>query len=220
MLIASSAVISSAQASFSINAAIGGAPTGVSYANFDNLPLGPGAGVSGGLGVSFVPDGQVVSGAAGGLYAPPYLSNSNGAPFGDMTIAGPDTTHYLSTGKGRVVLSFPAQELYLGLLWGSVDLYNHLEFFLGSTSVGLINGADIIASANGDQGINGTYYTNILSTLPFDRVEASSDQYAFEFDNVAYNPTDPLPEPLSLTLIGFGLLGVELTRRRANKMKS
>jgi len=201
---------SSAQASFVIDASVGGAPTGATYVNFDALPLGATSGTSGGLGVSFSSDGQVVNGAASGVYAAPYISGGNGVPFGDPTVSGVDTTNYLTTGVGTVTLMFPASEMYLGLLWGSVDTYNHLEFFLGANSVGMVNGADVFAAAAGDQGINGTYYANIISSLPFDRVVASSSSYAFEFDNVAYN----VPEPISLGLLGCGILGLGVVRRR------
>ena len=46
------------------------------------------------------------------------------------------------------------------------------------------------AGANGDQGVNGTYYVNINSNTFFDTVIATSTQYAFEFDNVSFNPTN------------------------------
>jgi hypothetical protein len=196
---------------------VGGVPTGVNYVNFDNLPLGAAGGTSGGVAVSFVPDGQTVTGAASGLYAAPFISNHNGALFGDPTLAGADTTKYLTTGVGSIVLGMPAAETYLGLLWGSVDMFNTLQFFMNTTLVGTLTGADITALADGDQGVNGTYYVNILSSLPFNKVIASSTSYAFELDNVAYNPTNPnnpVPEPFSLGLLGLGVFGAAFLRRR------
>jgi len=218
-LIGLGCVSTTANAAFVINATVGGAATGVNYANFDSLPLGSAGGVSGGISVSFNPDGQTVVGASDGFYAAPFISNSNGALFGDPTELGEDTTRYLTTGLGSVTLTMPGNQVYLGLLWGSVDDFNNLEFFSGATSVGTVNGLDIFAAADGDQGVNGTFYANIVSSMSFDRVVATSSSYAFEFDNVAYNdtdPTTPVPEPLSLGLLGLGVLGLGLARRRKN----
>ena len=64
------------------------------------------------------------------------------------------------------------------------------------------------ASANGDQGAAGTFYVNINSTLSFTTVVATSSQYAFEFDNVAFNATSVVPEPATIFLFGAGLLGL------------
>jgi hypothetical protein len=203
-----------ARASITLNATVGGSPTGGNYTNFDNLVLGNAGGTSSGIGVSFSGDGQVVQGAASGIYAAPYLSNSNGILFGDATVSGVDSTHYLSSGVGAVTLTLPSPQTYLGLLWGSVDLYNTLSFYSGATLVGQITGANVNALANGDQGINGTYYVNITSDTSFDRVVASSSQYAFEFDNVALQAVH-MPEPASLTLFAIaGLAGLVSARRR------
>ena len=68
-----------AQAGITFDASVGGAPTGVNYANFDGVPLGTAGGMSDGITVSFTTDGQAVQGSQSGLYAAPYLSNGNGA---------------------------------------------------------------------------------------------------------------------------------------------
>ena len=195
-----------AQAGLTITASVGGAPTGVNYVNFDLLPLGSGGGSSGGLGVSFVSDGQAVQGSLSDVYAAPYLSNGNGNLFNDP-IDGPDTTTYLTTGVGSVTLTLPGQEMYFGLLWGSVDSYNTLSFYNGLNFVGSVTGSQVTSNADGDQGEQGTYYVNITSTDSFNTVVASSSQYAFEFDNLAYNAS-AVPEPSSVVLSLLGVIGV------------
>ena len=212
--------LESADAAIIVSSAVGGAPTGVIYVNFDNLPLGNAGGTSGGVGVSYSPDGETAVGASSGRYAAPYISNGNGALFG--TIDGPDETHYLTTGIGSVTLSLPDSEKYIGLLWGSVDDYNTLSLYsggVGGTLVGTVTGDNVTISPTGDQGVNGTYYVNINSDDAFDTVVASSTQYAFEFDNVAFNPEriihqDRVPEPASLAMFAVGVAGLGRLRRK------
>jgi PEP-CTERM motif len=210
-----------ARAGITIDASVGGAPTGVNYVNFDNLTLGNSGGLSGGINVSFGGDGQAVQGAQSGLYAAPYLSNGNGALFGDPT-NGPDATTYLTTGKGSVTLNLPGEEKYFGLLWGSVDNYNSLKLYDGASLIGTITGTDVTASANGNQGVLGTFYVNITSTDSFDKVVATSTSYAFEFDNVSFNPT-AVPEPSSFALAligGIGVVTYKVTRRKRSPVGS
>lgn len=208
-----------------INSSVGGAPTGVSYVNFDDLSLGSGGGISAGpsgsVGVSFTSgDSKAVQGSASGLYAAPFLSGLNGSGFGNPA-AGADTTTYLSTGIGSVELTFSGLQQYFGLLWGSVDNYNTLSFYNGATLVDSVTGSQVIGIPNGDQGVNGTVYVNINTSSQFNRVVASSTQYAFEFDNVAYNPTTipniPSRVPdggMTLSLLGVALGGLGLIRRK------
>ena len=209
--------------SITVSGSVGGAATGVNYANFDNLGLGSGGGTSGGISVSFTPDGQVVNGSSSGAYAAPYLSGSNGVNFGNnpVDIPGVDKTNYITTGVGTATLTFSGLQQYMGILWGSIDNYNKLEFFNGATSVGVVTGTDVVASPNGNQGVNGTLYVNINSTLAFDSVVASSTQYAFEFDNVAYSASPQsaggVPEPASLAIWGLGALGCAFAAYRRKK---
>ena len=224
---------SSTVQAITINGSVGGAPTGVNYLNFDDLT--PGAtgslsatGPDGPVTVNTYGNAQVASGALGGVYAAPYISGSNGFGFDSQTSAGPDTTPYLTTGRtqdgGAVLIEFPNDQRYLGLLWGSVDDYNALQFFDSAFSlVATVTGVDVIGSPNGDQGVNGTVYVNIDNVTPFRYVAFTSGQFAFEFDNVAYNSSpmttpEAMPEGGSMNAVfGLTLAGLAALTRKLRK---
>jgi hypothetical protein len=219
-VLAVAAMAAPASASPTLSASNAGAPTGLFYANFDNLALGnAGGSTNADITVSFTGDAQTTTGFASGLYAAPYVDGNAGL-FGDAEM-GSDTTKYLSTGIGSVTLAFAADQTYLGLLWGSVDNYNSLTLYNSLNQiVASFTGNDVTGSPTGDQGVNGSYYVNISNLDPFNRAVFSSSQYAFEFDNVAYNvdPPGDVPEPLTLSLFAAGLGGLVMARGRSKKI--
>lgn len=219
--------MSSAQAALSISSVQGGAATGSIRFNFDNLTLGTlspqnATSVNSPLvmGVQIQPNAAVVLGSAAGLYAAPFLSGANGVGFGPGgtdQANGVNETQYLTAGStgaaagAQIELILPFSAQYFGILWGSIDDYNTLKFYDGATLVGTVTGADVTATPTGNQGPDGTRYVNITSTLSFDRVVATSSQFAFEFDNVAL--AQNIPAPAALAVFGLGLLGLGAVRR-------
>ncbi len=211
-----------ANAALFVNSSVGGAPNlpgTVTYVNFDNLTPGTAidGSTSGGITLTFNGNSQVASVPnVPGTYAAPVLSGGNGLNFGAPNQAnGQDMTPYLSTGTSTIEMALGGLQSFFGILWGSVDTYNTLEFYNGLTLVGSLTGSQVIGVASGDQTADGTVYVNINSDLQFDRVVARSTQFAFEFDNVAYAATrTDVPAPGALALLGLGLVGIGAASRR------
>ena len=201
----------------------GGAAAGSPKINFDNLDLGSATqAVNADLTVSFSGGAAVVQPPnVSGVYAAPFVSGVNGLGFGSPDQPfGADTTRFLSTGIGSITLQFASSQRYFGLLWGSVDDYNTLSFYNGTTLLQSFTGADIWASANGDQGQQGTFYVNFNDLDgAFDKVVATSSGFAFEFDNVAYNanPRNVPDGGATIALLGFACAGLIAFRRRQRR---
>lgn len=223
-----------ANATLTFNSAVGGAPSslaGIQYVNFDNLASGAqgsltATGPNGSVNVNVNPNAKVAQGSKSGEYAAPWLSPYNGdgfGPNGTTQPSGQDTTPYLTSGTytdtsfGSIEFQFGVATKYFGLLWGSIDDYNTLSFFdINGILIDSLTGSDVTSNPNGDQGVNGTRYVNIFSSVPFYSVKATSSKFAFELDNVAFAP---VPEPSTvfagvLLLLPFGASAVRILRKK------
>lgn len=149
--------------------------------------------------------GKVVSGSVNGKYMQPYQDDT---PY--MTAA-------FSSPAGSQDLFLERSYGYFGLYWGSVDSYNTLQFFDGSTSLLAITGSEIgnmfEAVTVGEQGDAGSAYINISGIGGYNHVAFRTGEFAFESDNHTIADPVSITEPaagflflLCLALAGGGFL--------------
>jgi len=154
--------------------------------------------------------GEVVSGSLVNKYSAPAGIDGTKEDTNYVTVPDPDggaSGTFLATGLGGYYN-------YFGLWWGSVDTYNTLSFFHDGTLVESFNGTAITTpnEANGNQTAPTTnLYVNFIDLKPFNSFELSSTQFAFEADNLTIGV---VPEPTTMLLLGLGLLGVTVIRRK------
>lgn len=139
-------------------------------------------------------------------------SNSSGgyaAPYGD-------TTKYLSVQLGgSATFTFAAPQKSLALLWGSVDLYNTIEFFNNGSLVATFTGGDVMPGANGNQGPDGTVNVPLISGTTFNSftlIDGSLD--AFEVDNITTSPTSVPDGGTTVALLGLAMVAVVVVRAK------
>ena len=143
------------------------------------------------------------------------------SPFNNTPLL--DTQSYFSVGAENGVnggpsptsLTFGSVQNAFALLWGSIDDYNTLQFFQGSSQIFSMTGADVISRFNLGGSAPNFEKVALLSFAftgneTFNSVRFISTQAAFEFAL----PVRSVPEPGTLGLIGVGLIGFRLLRSR------
>ena len=146
------------------------------------------------------------SGSGTGLYSGSAI-NSYTSPFG----AGSNNNYFAIQPNGSITFTFATPQTSFALLFGTVDNYNSVTF--GTSGGQNFTGTDVAnaigISANGTT----TRYVLFSSLNSFTTLTASDAQVsAFEFV-----PGTSVSEPVSLAVLGAGLIGMGVLRRRSLK---
>lgn len=115
------------------------------------------------------------------------------------------------TRQSSATYNFGGSNTAISFLWGSVDVFNTLQFFSGGVLVDSLGGADVIAGG-ADQGF-GRSTVNIMTVASFDSVVFSSSLPSFEYANIQVSAV-PLPAGLPLYGAGIAVLGFIGWRKR------
>jgi hypothetical protein len=118
---------------------------------------------------------------------------------------------YFAVGPGNpnnpATMTFVNDQKSLSFLWGSVDSYNTLKFYLN----GVLQDQVTNFSFAGDPPGRGASYVNVTGVI-FDEIRfGSTDSNAFEFSNLS---TTAVPIPAAAWLLGSGLFGLFAVGRR------
>lgn len=139
---------------------------------------------------------------------------------GSDVIANWQNLDYFTVGSpgkqaSPAVLDLNGVRTSLTFLWGSIDSYNAVKFYLGGVEQAVVDG-NAAFDAGGLPAASGAAFVKV-SDLSFDRIEfysnhpgGGADTAAFEFSNVV--ATVPLPAGGLLLLGALG--GLAVLRRR------
>lgn len=100
----------------------------------------------------------------------------------------PDTTNHLVIGASSVAtITFASDRNAFGLYWGSVDAFNSISFYDGTTLVASYAGTDVISLLSRNQGpFTANSYVEFSGLHPFDSVVLETgNANAFEVENIS-----------------------------------
>jgi fibronectin-binding autotransporter adhesin len=174
--------------------------------SFDSLSAGSISNNGFGHGSFFSSDLDATFTASGDAGVVHGSSGVSAAPFMGPVPGQADTANYLSIGaNGAETIFFASEQNDFGLYWGSVDSFNTINFYNGTTLVASYSGADVAPLlSNGNQGSfasNG--YVEFLDLSPFNKVVlATGGSNAFEIDNVSAGLTSDSHIQLATPITG------------------
>lgn len=185
---------------------------------------------------SITPGTPVYSGPAPTYDFDATTPTYSGGLVTSTSVSGVSAQPYGSTGKfwtvgptdgspGTLDLSSFGDINNISFIWGSVDAFNKIEFLdAGNNVLAFFTGTDIVNPADGSQTDpikNPVVKFNVTGTDvgTLSKVRLSSTSNAFETDNYAVNSAVPEPSTWGMMLLGFGLLGGAMRRRKAGTVR-
>lgn len=146
--------------------------------------------------------------------APP--TTGEGAP---PEYANFGSSSYLSVlGGGSATINFGVNTTSFQFDWGSIDSYNQLVIVSNKGTLTVVPGSITFPNAaNGDQhalGTNGLFTVTGDDGEKFTSITLKSGSNSFEIDNLAVIGGVPEPTTWAMLIVGFGMIGASMRRRR------